>query len=114
MTSLFGTAQKLVTEQVNRGITIDDVDTLVIPLDGNETLTFDFLVEQALTRSCLTALPPKYSIRQLNDGLIQLPVSSQAEVSDTHSMLYIPLTGLCIRTQPKLQFLNAASKVAKD
>ncbi|KFY88970.1 hypothetical protein V500_06019 [Pseudogymnoascus sp. VKM F-4518 (FW-2643)] len=50
--------EKFVTGQVNKGVTIDDVDTLVVPLD---------------------ALPPKYNIRQLNDGLIQLPVSSQAE-----------------------------------
>ncbi|KFY22871.1 hypothetical protein V493_06272 [Pseudogymnoascus sp. VKM F-4281 (FW-2241)] len=58
MSLLFDAAQKVVTEHVNKGIAIDDVDTLVVPLD---------------------ALPPRYSIRQLNDGLIQLPVSSQAE-----------------------------------
>ncbi|KFY65185.1 hypothetical protein V496_02761 [Pseudogymnoascus sp. VKM F-4515 (FW-2607)] len=50
--------EKIVTEQVNKGDTINDIDTLVVPLD---------------------ALPPKYSIRQLNDGLIQLPEPSQAE-----------------------------------
>ncbi|OBT61657.1 hypothetical protein VE03_08418 [Pseudogymnoascus sp. 23342-1-I1] len=79
MTLLFGSAQKIVTEQVNKWVTIDDVATLVVPLNGNYALTFDFLVEIALTNSCLTALPPKYSIRQLNDGLIQLPEPSQAE-----------------------------------
>ena len=37
MTLLFGTAQKIVAEQVNKGVSIDDVDTLAIPLDGKET-----------------------------------------------------------------------------
>lgn len=36
MTLLFGATQKFVTGQVNKGVTIDDVDTLVVPLDGNE------------------------------------------------------------------------------
>ncbi|OBT72381.1 hypothetical protein VF21_07477 [Pseudogymnoascus sp. 05NY08] len=58
MTLLFSAAQKIVTEQVNKWATIDDVDTLAVPVD---------------------ALPPKYTIRQLNDELIQLPVYSQAE-----------------------------------
>jgi hypothetical protein len=37
MTLRFGTAQKVVAEQVNKGVSIDDVDTLAIPLDGKET-----------------------------------------------------------------------------
>ncbi|KFY17568.1 hypothetical protein V492_00549 [Pseudogymnoascus sp. VKM F-4246] len=66
MTLLFGAAQRIVAEQVNRGVTTDDVDTLVIPLD---------------------VLPRKYSIQQLNDGLIQLPVSSQVEKAVKASIL---------------------------
>lgn len=115
MTLLFAAAQKIVIDQVSKGDTIDDIDTLVVPLDGNDALTLtDVLIETALTNSCLIALPPKYSIRQLNNGLIQLPEPSQAEVSDTHSMVHIPLTRMCIRKLPKLQFLNVAWKVAKN
>jgi hypothetical protein len=39
MTLSFDAAQKTATEQVIRGVTIDDIDTLVVPLDGNEIRT---------------------------------------------------------------------------
>jgi hypothetical protein len=46
MTLLFSAAQKIVTEQINKGATIDDVDTLVIPVDGNEAPTWTSSLNQ--------------------------------------------------------------------
>ncbi|KFY43860.1 hypothetical protein V495_03711 [Pseudogymnoascus sp. VKM F-4514 (FW-929)] len=76
MTLLFGTAQKVVAEQVKKGVSINDVDTLAIPLD---------------------ALPPKYTIRQLNDGLVQLPVSSQAE-----KIAKVAILERCLRSRKRM------------
>ncbi|ELR09170.1 hypothetical protein VC83_05582 [Pseudogymnoascus destructans] len=88
MTLLFSVAQKIVTEQVNKGATIDDVDTLVVPLD---------------------ALPPKYSVRQLNDGLIQLPVSSQAEKTAKAAILE-----RCLQSRERLSLEDGNSVAPQE
>jgi hypothetical protein len=46
MTLLFSAAQKIITEQVNKGVTIDDVGTLVVPIDGNEALALTSSLNQ--------------------------------------------------------------------